>query len=270
MNTAWPARRAVAVVDRMLDAPRGARRAWTAGDQLLVDEANSLLDGTPFTYGHVVVDEAQDHSAVALRVIGRRVPAASLTVLGDLAQSSTPAGQRSWDEAMHHLGVPATDVAHLTIGYRVPAPILDVANRLLPRTGVDTVPGLSARTEGHPPAEIVTDDIAEATAEIVAMVRRRHALTGIVAPTVHHQAIATAVGARHLTVVDRVQPLADREIPMFTPEQAKGLEFDAVVVVDPHSVLAQGERGARLLYVALTRAVRTVNIVTDRPLLATL
>ena len=76
-------------------------------DQYLVDEAHSLLEGTPFTYGHVVVDEAQDHSAVALRVIGRRSPSGSMTILGDLAQSTTPAGQEDWDVALRHLDVRA-------------------------------------------------------------------------------------------------------------------------------------------------------------------
>ena len=84
------------LVDRMLPGPSGKRRVWTAADQFLVDEANTLLNGTPFTYGHVVVDEAQDHSAVALRVIGRRSPSGSMTLVGDVAQSTTPAGQESW------------------------------------------------------------------------------------------------------------------------------------------------------------------------------
>ena len=115
--------------------------AWTAADQFLVDEANTLLNGPPFTFGHVVVDEAQDHSAVALRAIGRRSPTGSMTVLGDLAQSTTPAGQQRLGRgagAPHPSGTQVGGVvAHLTIGYRVPGPILDVANRLLPLTDVE-------------------------------------------------------------------------------------------------------------------------------------
>ena len=76
LNKAWPTQQPVRLVDRMLPGPSGKRRIWTAADQFLVDEANTLLNGTPFTYGHVIVDEAQDHSAVALRVIGRRSPSA--------------------------------------------------------------------------------------------------------------------------------------------------------------------------------------------------
>ncbi|MEZ5251276.1 MAG: AAA family ATPase [Ilumatobacteraceae bacterium] len=131
LQKCWPAVQPVRLVDQLLlehgFGPGGKRRRWTVADQLLVDEANTLLNGTPFTYGHVVVDEAQDHSAVALRVIGRRSPTGSMTVLGDLAQSTTPAGQDDWDVALGHLTRAAGSVAHLTIGYRVPGPILDVA-----------------------------------------------------------------------------------------------------------------------------------------------
>ena len=169
-DDAWPdagaaaqgARRGVA--DAAADPPRrppAARaawpqRAWTAADQLLVDEANSILNGPPLVYGHVVVDEAQDHSAVALRVIGRRSPAASMTLVGDVAQSTTPAGQERWADVFAYLvgrrGGAGGEVAELTIGYRVPEPILTVANRLLPLTGVDASASRSVRVEGHAPS----------------------------------------------------------------------------------------------------------------------
>ena len=123
LDAAWPTQQPVRLVDRLLPGARGRRRAWTAADQLLVDEANSILNGPPVTYGHVVVDEAQDHSAVALRVIGRRSPAASMTLVGDVAQSTTPAGQERWVDVFASLDAGAAaawDVTELTIGYRVP------------------------------------------------------------------------------------------------------------------------------------------------------
>src|SRR5262245_51412786 len=125
INACWPTQRPIAVVDRMLPGKSGRRRQWTAADQFLVDEANTLLNGTPFTYGHVVVDEAQDHSAVALRVIGRRSPGGSMTLVGDVAQSTAPAGQERWDDVFAHVAPPGParrlgEVADLTIGYRVP------------------------------------------------------------------------------------------------------------------------------------------------------
>ena len=157
IGAAWPTQQPARLVDRLLPGRRGRRRAWTAADQLLVDEANSLLNGPPLTYGHVVVDEAQDHSAVALRVIGRRSPAGSMTLVGDVAQSTAPSGQERWDDVFAYVapavGAPRRRraVAELTIGYRVPEPILSVANRLLPLTGVDAGASRSVRTASHPP-----------------------------------------------------------------------------------------------------------------------
>ena len=151
INKAWPTQKPVRLVDKLLPGPSGKRRVWTRADQLLVDEANSLLNGSPFTYGHVIVDEAQDHSAVALRVIGRRSPGGSMTLVGDVAQSTTPAGQERWSTVFDHLSVrerPVGTIADLTIGYRVPEPILTVANRLLAHTGVDATESRSVRRTG--------------------------------------------------------------------------------------------------------------------------
>ncbi|HWL45944.1 MAG TPA: ATP-binding domain-containing protein [Ilumatobacter sp.] len=274
----WPTQKATALVDRYLGqhlpGPRGKRRVWTAADQFLVDEANTLLDGTPFTYGHVVVDEAQDHSAVALRVIGRRTPAGSCTLVGDVAQSTTPAGQQRWEDVFGYLFPGGTgadgSVAGLTIGYRVPEPILAVANRLLPLTGVDATASRSVRVVGDPPAwrRVDAPVLAAAVAESVTEVKHRHRLTGVVAPEPLHEAISAALASRGLVTVDHVHELGHDDIPLFDAEAVKGLEFDGVVVVNPHDILAApgGQaRGARLLYVAMTRAVQELTFVTDAP-----
>jgi DNA helicase IV len=271
LTACWPTQKAVRLVDRYLPGPRGARRAWTTADQLLVDEANTLLDGTPFTYAHVVVDEAQDHSAVALRVIGRRSPRGSATLVGDVAQSTTPAGQERWQDVFSHLGAEGT-IADLTIGYRVPEPILDVANRLLPHTGVDARASRSVRVEGGPPAWHVTTrrELSAEVARVVAEVKHRHRLTGVVAPTALHESLADALAAAGWATIDHVHELRHDDVPLFGPEQVKGLEFDGVVVVDPHAILdadgADPQRGARLLYVAMTRAVQELAFVSvDAP-----
>ena len=269
LTRCWPTQQPIRLVDRMLKewfgTPSGKRRAWTVADQYLVDEANSLLEGTPFTYGHVVVDEAQDHSAVALRVIGRRSPSGSMTILGDLAQSTTPAGQEDWDVALRHLRAPASHVAHLTIGYRVPGPILDVANRLLPLTGVTSEASRSVRTGGDPPVEVVVAPAAlgDAVAAEVIAVRHRHHNTGVVAAPGRHADVVAALAAAGLSAVDRVHDLAHDDVPLFTPEAVKGLEFDGVVVVNPHEILDGTPRGARLLYVSMTRAVQVLHLVGD-------
>ncbi|MFK8026075.1 MAG: ATP-binding domain-containing protein [Ilumatobacter sp.] len=267
ITTAWPMQKAVKLVDSMLPGPRGKRRVWTAADQLLVDEANSILEGTRFTYGHVVVDEAQDHSAVALRVIGRRSSNSSMTLVGDVAQSTTPAGQERWSEVFAHLSASGTSgtVADLTIGYRVPEPILTVANRLLPLTGVDATESRSVRTAGEPPIwnTATTDRLVDDVAAVTGRVKKLHRLTGIVAPVELHEAIAAALGSIELVGVTHVHELAGHEVPIFGAEQVKGLEFDGVVVVNPHDILGDTPRGARLLYVAMTRAVQRLEFVTD-------
>jgi hypothetical protein len=265
LTRCWPTQKPVALVDRLLPGPRGRRRAWTAADQYLVDEANTLLNGTPFTYAHVVVDEAQDHSAVALRVIGRRSPAGSLTLVGDVAQSTTPAGQERWTDVFAHLGLApqAGSIADLTIGYRVPEPVLTVANRLLPHTGVDATASRSVRGEGAPPAWHRVDDVPTGTVEVVRGVKHRHRLTGVVAPLELHGALTTALAAAGFVTVDHVHELGHDDVPLFGPEQVKGLEFDGVVVVNPHQILDGTTRGARLLYVAMTRSVQELAFVTD-------
>jgi DNA helicase IV len=268
LTKAWPTMQPIKLVDQLLRGPGGKRRRWTAADQFLVDEANSLLVGTPFTYGHVVVDESQDHSAVALRCIGRRSPGGSLTILGDLAQSTTPAGQQDWDDVIRLLRSPAAEVAHLTIGYRVPAPILDVANRLLPFTGVSTMASRSVRVDGDAPSlrTVAPDRVAAAVAEEIISVRHRHHNSGIVAPEALFPALAAALADVGLHAVDRVHDLGHDDVPLFHAEAVKGLEFDGVVVVNPHEIFDGSERGARLLYVAMTRAVQTLHFVTDAPL----
>jgi DNA helicase IV len=271
---AWPALQPTKLVDTLLAdhgfGPSGRKRRWTVADQLLVDEANTMLNGTPFTFGHVVVDEAQDHSAVALRVIGRRSPSGSMTVLGDLAQSTTPAGQQDWDEALGCLTRAAGSVAHLTIGYRVPGSILDVANRLLPHTGVRTTASTSVRGDGDPPAVVTTtsERLAAAVAAEVAAVRHRHHNTGVVAPERLFGALDAALAEVGLRGARRVHHLERDEVPIFGAEAVKGLEFDGVIVVNPAEIVDAGgpNRGARLLYVAMTRAVQVLHLVSDRPL----
>jgi len=274
LTKAWPSQQPIKVVDSLLPGPSGKRRRWTVADQFLVDEANSLLVGPPFVFGHVVVDEAQDHSAVALRCIGRRSPNASMTILGDLAQSTTPAGQHDWADALRllRLGDTAAEVAHLTIGYRVPAPILDVANRLLPFTGVATQASRSVRADGDAPSlrTVSSAELATAVAEEVKAVRHRHHNSGVVAPEALFPAIAEALAAVGLHAVDRVHSLEQADVPVFHAEAVKGLEFDGVVVVNPHDIFDGSARGARLLYVAMTRAVQTLHFVTDGPLPAAL
>jgi DNA helicase IV len=233
---------------------------WTEADLALIDEASALIVGPPTTYGHIVVDEAQDVSAMGLRALGRRCPISSLTVLGDLAQATAPAAQRSWDEVIGHLGSPGTARrVDLDVGYRVPAPIMDVANRLLAEAAPDVVPTRSVREDGREPMVVPARDDDEMVAEAIRRATELAAAwssVGIVAPSRLHPQLEGL----------------DAKVTVVPPEQAKGLEFDAVLVVEPAEIAHQnaGARGLRLLYVALTRAVQELVVVHTQPLPAAL
>ena len=225
---------------------------WTVADLALLDEAEAAIAGPPRSYGHIVVDEAQDLSAMGLRALARRSPAASMTVLGDLAQATAPGAQESWDEAIAHLGAPSTATrADLDLGYRVPASIMDMANGLLAEAAPGVTPCRSVRAGGRPPVFVAAgadlgDEVRRAVAELAAEF-------GTVAVVVPDGLRAEVVG------------LPDA-VPVLRPPEAKGLEFDAVVVVEPEAIAGGDARGLRLLYVALTRAVQELVVVHARPL----
>jgi DNA helicase IV len=247
---------------------RALRRAddepWTAADVALVDEADAVLGARPRRYGHIVVDEAQDLSAMALRMLqrrGARFP--SMTILGDLAQSTAPGGQASWDDVLAALGRPdAMLYAELDIGYRVPGQILDVANLLLPGAGVDVAAARSARRTDDEPRFVTVDDDGRATAvvDVVTELAGRHPTVGVIAPAELHPALLDA----GLPVGEALAA----PVSLITPSESKGLEFDAVVVVEPAMVAAAGPPGVRLLYVAMTRAVQHLTVVQSEPLAA--
>jgi DNA helicase IV len=235
---------------------RVSEEPWTVDDLALLDEAEALLAGPPPAYGHVVVDEAQDLSAMGFRALARRSPARSMTVLGDLAQATAPAAQSSWDDVVGHLGKPATARrADLDLGYRVPAAIVDVANRLLAEAAPGVTPCRSVRLDGRPPrflaveATLGTDGVSDRVASAVAELGGRYPSVAVIAPPGLAPAAHRVPGATVLA-----------------PPDAKGLEFDAVVVVEPAAIAGGTAQGLRLLYVALTRAVQELIVVHAGPL----
>jgi DNA helicase IV len=246
---------------------------WSVGDLVLADEAEWVLNGVARTYGHVVVDEAQDLSAMELRAVARRCPSRSMTVLGDLAQATAPGAQSSWREAVVHLGSPPTaSVEELELGYRVPAPILDVANRLLPRVAPGVRPSRSVRLDGDAPVAIPVDaaSLPAQVAAVVAEQAGRWGSVGVVAPLELLDAVGAALTASGLAFGDARRGGMGDVVTLLRPPDAKGLEFDAVVVVEPSAFLADGDLGGRLLYIALTRAVQALSLVHATPLPAEL
>jgi len=233
---------------------RVADEPWTAADLALLDEAEAAIGGPPRSYGHIVVDEAQDLSAMGLRALARRSPDASMTVLGDLAQATAAGAQVSWDEAITHLGAPpVARRADLDLGYRVPASIMDMANTLLAEAAPDVTPCRSVRAGGQEPEFVAVDGDAAVVAE-----------AGRIAT-----GLAGVYGTVGLVIPPDLRPglgTVPAEVTVLDPPDAKGLEFDAVVVVEPAAIAGGDARGLRLLYVALTRAVQELVVVHSLPL----
>ncbi len=244
---------------------RVADEPWTAADLALLDEAEAAISGPPRDYGHIVVDEAQDLSAMGLRALARRSRGASMTVLGDLAQATAPGAQVTWDAAIAHLGAPATaQRADLDLGYRVPSSIMDMANGLLAEAAPDVTPCRSVRLDGRDPTFVTAPDDGTG-ADIGDEVRRAlsdladaYTTVGVVVPRPLRAVVDAAAAGL---------PAAGRaDVTVLDPPDAKGLEFDAVVVVEPAAIAGDTPRGLRLLYVALTRAVQELVVVHARPL----
>ncbi|MER7951022.1 AAA family ATPase [Streptomyces sp. NPDC096079] len=233
--------------------PRSYRSArWTAADLVLLDELAGLVE-RPESYGHVVVDEAQDLSPMQCRAIARRTAFGSLTVLGDLAQGTTPWAARDWDEQLAHLGKAGTAVVPLTLGYRVPSAIVDLANRLLPVLGADVPAGRSVRRDG----EVTVHRTADLAAGVREAVRDALAVEGSVGViTADHLVGAVAAVA---AAVDG----GGERVTVLPASLVKGLEFDHVVVVEPAAIVAAEPRGANRLYVVLTRAVSRLALVHE-------
>lgn len=250
-------------------ATRLTQEPWSAADLAVLHEAEAVINGVTNTYGHIVVDEAQDLSAMQLRMLGRRSRRGSLTVLGDLAQSTEPAGQTTWEHVTQQLEVAAARREELTVGYRVPAPILAFANRLLAVAAPDVRPVTSARLQGNPP-EVVAVAAGERAAAVAGEARRlaeRWTSVAVVTPTTVHDEVVAGLQAAGIEFVDgqRVSSLGEH-VTVLPPVSCKGLEFDAVVVVEPGHIALDQTRGLRLLYVVLTRAVQQLSLVHAEPL----
>ena len=210
---------------------------------------------------------------MALRMLARRCPSTpSLTVLGDLAQATAPGGQASWEDAIAHLGRPSNAaVEELPTGYRVPAQILAFANRLLPVAAPGVRPSTSVRATNEDPRIVhAADELGRRTAHEVIVLATRYSSIGVIAPDQLASGLLADLRAGGIPAATTVHAPGDSSVTVLTPWESKGLEFDAVVVVEPAAVFGAGPAGPRLLYVALTRAVQHLTVVHREPLPAPL
>jgi DNA helicase IV len=250
---------------------RGAMRAkaaWTPDDLPLLDEAAFLINGRTASYGHIVVDEAQDLSPMQFRMIARRAPAGSLTVLGDLAQATGAWSYQGWDEILRHLPTVApTRLDELTLGYRAPGQVLELASRLLAVAAPTVTPTQSIRRgEDGPRIQRVEPDqlVSASVTEALRLAGVGHLVGLVVAP--EHLAAAVARAGDHDEVGTLEQDGITKPVTVVAAPDVKGLEFDAVVVVEPAAIAGAERRGLRLLYVAMTRPIRHLSIVHAQPL----
>jgi DNA helicase IV len=234
------------------DRPRRVSELrWSDHDLPLLDVARTLLEGPARAYGHVIVDEAQDLSPMQLLMVSRRAVDGSLTMLGDVAQATGPVTYGRWQELEPFLPQDLeVRIEELRHAYRVPAEIMDLALPLLDRIAPDVEPPLAYRQGGAPPRLV---RVAEAELMETAL-REAGELDGLLA-VIAPRSLAAPAGK----VFD------EASIPVLTPREAKGLEFDHVVVVEPALIADEGgERGLRELYVALTRPTKTLVVVHSR------
>ncbi len=276
---------------RWITPPRGPRSApWTPADAVLIDEAADLIERTA-SLNHVVVDEAQDLSPMECRAIGRRCTTGSATVLGDIAQGTTPWASQSWQAFLGHLGKPDADTHVLDKGYRVPRQIIDYASRLLPNIAPGLAPAASVR-QAPGSLEIVAAEPAALGGRIAELSRRALAepgSVGVIGADDHVSTLSRSLakaGLPHVVLGDDAwhpgaagqegtagQPGTagqDAEsaarLAIVPVTLAKGLEFDQVIVVEPARISDTGPSGLRRLYVALTRAVSRLCVLHAEPL----
>ena len=285
---------------------------WTAADAALIDEARTHLgvpraarrrttqtprvrelyesvatpdatgdDDAMRTYGHIVVDEVQDLSAMQLRMIARRSISGSMTVVGDMGQATSPGASGTWDLVIAHLAPrkPPT-IVELTVSYRTPQEVLDAASKVLELAEPSMRPPRPVRTTGTVPdlrvvaPDVLQREIVEASArELTAVAPGRVA---ILAPVDEMAAIMSSLHASGLAAVDPRMPSGEglaANLVVLPAGDANGLEFDSVIVVQPARVAQRGgsgdtptQRGLRTLYVAMTRPTRRLTVLGTEPI----
>ncbi|MBV9844163.1 MAG: AAA family ATPase [Kutzneria sp.] len=228
--------------------------------------AERAADDRTWTFGHVIVDEAQELSPMAWRVLMRRCPSRSMTVVGDIAQTGDLAGTSSWQEALGPYVADRWRLAELTVNYRTPAEIMMVARDVLGSLDPSAVPPVSVRDSGLPAwharvpaADFATTVSATAKRELAGIGDGRLAVLGSRAALAELSRCPEFSG--HAVSGDTGETELESSIVALTVGQAKGLEFDAVLLVDPQGILEESPRGRNDLYVALTRATQRLGVL---------
>jgi DNA helicase IV len=271
---------------------------WTEADIALLDEALSVLgprtrrrdadsEASLRAFGHVVVDEAQDLSPMQLRMVGRRSLSGSMTVVGDIAQATGNWAPASWAQVVEHLPVRrGWRLAELTVNYRTPAEIMDLAGRVLAQVAPGMRPPEAVRVSGQMPRTVpvpvgaglpeeglVAAAVSALEQEIDSLDRERGVgagTIGVLAPPSVIDALGDAFESVGIQTGRVGRGALDERVSLLSVDDAKGLEFDAVTVVEPDRIARESPQGLRSLYVALTRATQRLTVVHSGALPAAL
>ena len=263
-------------------SPHADEVVWTVADAPLLDEAREVLGHRPGhkdadavrTYGHIVVDEVQDLSPMELRMVTRRSLNGSLTVVGDIAQATGAWAHESWAEILEQLPDRRPPrQAELTIGYRIPAPAMALAARVLEHAAPGLAPPRAVRDDGDPPE--IRHHPGDVTAGAVAAVRHELTRVGtgnvtVVVPASLVDGVREALRGADIVFGGATRSGLDHQLAVVPVGLVKGLEVDSVVVVEPARIVSEEAQGLRALYVALTRATKRVSVVHSEPLPAML
>ena len=245
---------------------------WSAGDAALLDEARAVLGPRPGkreedsirTFGHIVVDEIQDLSPMDLRMLSRRSLNGSMTVVGDIAQATGAWAHQNWESILRHL--PDRKEAHmreLTIGYRIPAPLMELAANVLLEAAPDLKPPSSVRADGEPPIFVQVDVSFDFLSEVIIgeLKKADSGNLAVVAANSQVEEIEILLNEVGIVFGRPNRRGLDEQVAVVPVGLVKGLEVDVVIVVEPKRIIEEQTQGMRALYVALTRATKRVVVV---------
>jgi DNA helicase IV len=244
-------------VEGLVDAKTLAAGFEETGIRLTTAEA-AASDRT-WTYGHIVVDEAQELSPMQWRLLQRRGPGRSFTIVGDVAQASAAAGATTWESALGSFGSENWRLEELTVNYRTPAQIAQAAESMAVAHGLRVTKSESVR-EGKFP---VTVHPASALVSVIRDEQAADGAAGIAVIALDPDDVALRLGDSFGNAVGRGASGLSKPIVVISPTEAKGLEFDTVIVCEPANIIRSVDRGAALLYVAMTRPTQRLHLLSD-------
>lgn len=223
-----------------------------------------------WAYGHIVIDEAQELSPMQWRLLMRRCPMKSFTVVGDIAQASSSAASTSWAEALNPFVGDRFTLDELTVNYRTPAQISDAAVAVARAAGVNISAPRAVR-EGNwaPDARIVgTSNLLSAVVDTVTeeLTQGGGGLIGVIVPENRYRDVALAIGTAHQGKTGTSQSALEHQILILTPWEAKGLEFDTVIIVEPTDLIHAANGSVGDLYVSMTRPTQRLHLLASSEL----